>query len=427
MKYIILPDCSDYNRGDQALIWETVRIAKDAGFVGDYYMQSDASFDCSQSMEEGIATFEPILKHPSRNNSDNNVNYKSVLLRWGLTAIFDLCVSLFVLFVSKYPCFHFLLRKKTRQTIDLYRNSGAAFVKGGGFIHSFGGPTAFYFIYYHLYPLYLANRLGVPIYVMPNSFGPVDGFLCKWQVNRALRKCKIIYCRENVSYKYMTKHFPDIEFKESFDFGLYLQSKERNLTLALPQNKQKVAITVRPYRFPEHVNGDELYRNYILQIAEFCKYLISQNYHIVLVQHTLAQNAHEDDLHAAKEISALLPADGYEIFADETFNCREMKYLYSHFDYIVGTRFHSVIFSMMEGVPPLAIAYGGNKTRGIMSDLGLSEYVIGIDEVTKDKMIEIFECIVRSRTEVYNKLSDAKIIAEKEREQIIHDLIETKR
>lgn len=132
------------------------------------------------------------MKHPSRNNSDNNVNYKSVLLRCGLTAIFDLCVSLFVLFVSKYPCFHFLLRKKIRKTIDLYRISGAAFVKGGGFIHSFGGPTAFYFIYYHLYPLYLADRLGVPIYVMPNSFGPIDGFLCKWQVNRTLRKCKII-------------------------------------------------------------------------------------------------------------------------------------------------------------------------------------------------------------------------------------------
>ena len=84
MKYIILPDCSDYNRGDQALIWETVRIAKDAGFVYDYYMQSDASFDCSQSREERIGTFEPILKHPSRNNSDNNVNYKAYSLLWSL-------------------------------------------------------------------------------------------------------------------------------------------------------------------------------------------------------------------------------------------------------------------------------------------------------------------------------------------------------
>ena len=38
-KYIVLPDCSDLNRGDQALVWETIRLAKDAGFDGKYYIQ----------------------------------------------------------------------------------------------------------------------------------------------------------------------------------------------------------------------------------------------------------------------------------------------------------------------------------------------------------------------------------------------------
>ncbi|MBR6601888.1 MAG: polysaccharide pyruvyl transferase family protein [Bacteroidaceae bacterium] len=422
MKYLILPDCSDHNRGDQALIWETIRIAKDAGFEGEYFMQNDGYFDCAQSKKEGIQTFAPILKHPSRNKSDNNVNYKSVYIKWGVKAMVDLLSSLFVLFISRYSFLHFLLGEEIRKTIDLYKSASGAFVKGGGFIHSFGGPTAFYFIYYHLYPLYLANRLGVPIYIMPNSFGPIDGFLCKWQVRQALKRCKIIYCREDVSCQYMIRNFPGIEFKKSFDFGLHLQTQKRELKLNLPQNKQKIAITVRPYRFPEHTNGDELYKNYINQIAEFCKYLINENFYIVLVQHTLAKNAHEDDLHAAKEISALLPQGRCEIFADESFNCREMKYLYSQFDYIVGTRFHSVIFSMMERVPPLAIAYGGNKTRGIMNDLGLNEYVIGIDEVTKDKMIELFRKIVSNRTEICHKLSNARMIAAEERIKIINEL-----
>ena len=68
----------------------------------------------------------------------------------------------------------------------------------------------------------------------------------------------------------MIRNFPGIEFKKSFDFGLHLQTQKRELKLNLPQNKQKIAITVRPYRFPEHTNGDESYKNYINQIAEFC-------------------------------------------------------------------------------------------------------------------------------------------------------------
>ena len=37
-KYIIIPFCSDLNRGDQALVWETKRIAEESGFKGKYYL-----------------------------------------------------------------------------------------------------------------------------------------------------------------------------------------------------------------------------------------------------------------------------------------------------------------------------------------------------------------------------------------------------
>ena len=40
-KIIVLPDCSDLNRGDQALVWETIRVAKDAGIDGAFYIQSE--------------------------------------------------------------------------------------------------------------------------------------------------------------------------------------------------------------------------------------------------------------------------------------------------------------------------------------------------------------------------------------------------
>ena len=422
MNYLILPDCSDFNRGDQALIWETIRIAKDAGFEGDYYIQSNNPSSCMQSESEGIHIFPPILKHPSRKKGENNINYRKVLFKWGFTALCDLFFSLWVLFIIKFPFLDWMLGRNIRKTIELYRSSGAVFVKGGGFIHSFGGITAFYFIYYHMYPIYLAHRLNIPVFIMPNSFGPIDGFLCKWQVKRALQKCKLIYCREHISYEYMIKTFPTLDFRVSFDLGFYLQKQEKDINILFPQGKKKVAITVRPYRFPEFNNGRELYKKYIESIIGFCERILVEDYFPVFIQHTIALNKHEDDMQSIKEITSRLPSGKFGVFSDTSYNCREMKFLYSKFDYIVGTRFHSAIFSMAENVPAIAIAYGGNKTRGIMRDLGLSNYVIGIEEITENNLFTLFTNLVANEESVRKSLKKNSIKISLERRKLISSL-----
>ena len=62
-KYLIIPDCGDQNRGDQALVWETKRLAEDAGFVGKYIMI--ASTELTQSKSQGISTSPPSCNiHP---------------------------------------------------------------------------------------------------------------------------------------------------------------------------------------------------------------------------------------------------------------------------------------------------------------------------------------------------------------------------
>ena len=59
-KYVIIPGCSDLNRGDQALVWETKRLAEDAGFKGDYYLVKsnyksyDVFFKNSSLLKKGI-------------------------------------------------------------------------------------------------------------------------------------------------------------------------------------------------------------------------------------------------------------------------------------------------------------------------------------------------------------------------------------
>ena len=421
-KYIVLPDCSDLNRGDQALVWETIRLAKDAGFDGKYYIQSEPNLS-KQSMELGIDCFLPILKHPSRNNKTDNVKYgKTIKIKWGIIALFDLITSLFVLLIAPYKRLYRFLSKETKNTLNLYSESNAAFVKGGGFLQSYGGITTFYFIYYHLFPIYLANRMGLPVYIMPNSFGPLDGFSAKWQVRRALSKCKHIACRESISYDYMKTTFPDIDFMLTDDLGFYLQP-DKKVEFPLNNDCNLVAITARPYRFPEHNNGNsDYYHKYVISLAYLAKHIYSVGYIPVFVQHTLALNNHEDDKKCIEDVCRLLDLGQYMIIENSEYNCMQLKQIYSHFKAIVGTRFHSVIFSIASCVPALAIAYGGNKSRGIMRDNQLEQYVIDIDAVTGRTLSDMFDNIINNNVQYANHLASYYSKIMKRREMYIKEL-----
>ena len=83
----------------------------------------------------------------------------------------------------------------------------------------------------------------------------------------------------------------------------------------------------------------------------------------VFIEHTRAVNAHENDGKCIAQVTALMKAGTFRMISDPELNCRELKTLYGCFDYIIGTRFHSVIFSFGWNIPGIAVSYTGNKTE----------------------------------------------------------------
>lgn len=57
-KYIIIPRCSDLNRGDQVLVWETKHIAERAGYKGTFYLTKEVNEPTYQSENEGLQYYK---------------------------------------------------------------------------------------------------------------------------------------------------------------------------------------------------------------------------------------------------------------------------------------------------------------------------------------------------------------------------------
>ncbi|MDU3411316.1 polysaccharide pyruvyl transferase family protein [Clostridium sp.] len=432
--FLILPGCDDSNRGDQALIWETVRVAKDAGFQGKYYMV--ATENCArQSQKLGIQQMDYVLPHPSENVSDNdNIEYGLKLkIKWIKASIGDLCLSVLLLNKNIRKIAEKLLDEKKKRTIELFKGAEAAFVKGGGFLHSYGGIVDSYKIFFFLYHIKLALAFDIPVYIMPNSFGPFKGIFVKRLMKNTLNKCQFVSSRESVSRDVLYKEC-GVDSYLTNDLAMYLQkdlkfdARKNLVDNGVPIGKKKcVAITLRPYRFSGQKNADILYDNYKNAFVHFVEWLSNHDYHVTFIEHVFSESYHEQDMICIKEVIDLLPGKiQYSVFSDLTLNCRQLKSIYGCFDYIIGTRFHSVIFSLMEGVPAIAITYGGNKGVGIMKDSGLMEYSIDISSITSKKLVKSFESMVTNEDDIKKILSNLITKSLEDRTDLIKEMIKGK-
>lgn len=429
VKYLVLPGCDDTNRGDQALIWETVALAKEAGFSGHYYMVASAE-KSEQSKAENIDNIDYILPHPSTHfKRNNNVTYGPFLkLKWAAVSLIDGLGALALLFPACRKIADKIGSEKLRRSLSVYEQASAAFVKGGGFLHSYGGIISTYAVFYDLYHIILALCMGIDVYVMPNSYGPFCGPGSGWLVKTVLGKCKLITTREGIS-KQMLKEttgvnahlFPDLAFylmpADAADFTLKQAEKLRQIPFS---SRKCVAVTMRPYRFPSSAHPREDYARYQKTLSEFVTYLNKQGFYPVIIEHTYSESEHERDMSCIEDVVKLLgDSCEYAVYSDLSLNCRQLKYVYSQFEYIIGTRFHSVIFSLASGVPAIAITYGGNKGQGIMRDIGLAEYAIDIGELDIDKLILLFTHLSQSRIAVQEKIDSYVEALSTEKERLI--------
>ncbi len=437
-KILIIPANTDLNRGDQALIWESARL------IEDIYGKENVSFSVIASEEDetselqkhqtaalGFKFVPALLNHPSRkfkrNNDDSKSYSKRTLLKWGLQAVLDYLHTFMLLSkcgaVRNFgQCF---LNVSEKNTLKAFKESDAIFVKGGGFLHSYGTITDPYFIYFLTYHIRLAIALGKKVYMLPNSIGPLKNPIAKRIAIKTLRECTLVSVRENISRDFLgsigifSVLFPDL--------GFFLKPTEKNMDdylakQGVPIEDKKVVLTLRPYRFQGYDNADRLYENYLNGVTCLVKHLHAKGYHTSFLAHTLGPSTHEDDRLAIKEVMSRLDDDSRKSISyleDIDLTCRDVEKIYASFDYMIGTRFHSVIFSLNVNVPSIAIAYGGNKGKGIMNILGNDAFSIDMDKISGDSLINLFDKLECDRESYLQNLIEKRQVINQQREALI--------
>jgi len=430
-KFLIVPACTDLNRGDQALVWESAFLLRDA-FGDDTIIKivdygnndKDRDNQSKQTKKYGFSVVRNIIENPKRNIQETEVHSgKFAFVRAALTAGTDFIKHLTLLIFPNRSLFQKLFRGNDYlESFDALVESDGVVIKGGGYLHTYGKLEDLYYLWFGLYYVFLAKRLGKKVIMLPNSIGPITGTLNRLFFNFIAKKIDLLYVREKISLSYI-QEMGISDSKYGFDLGYYAKASEikPGLKKIDKDSNYSIGVTLRPYRFPNSINPQEKYQEYISSIANFCNSYPPGNkfYFIVQVQ---GPSAHETDLIAINDVVKQLGSEvNYEII-DDSYNYKELMSIYREMDFVVGTRFHSVIFSQIVGTPALAIAYGGNKSRGIMRELDLEEYVIDIDKIDASKLKSIVDELLRNINTYRVKLTKIDALIDADRKKIIQEI-----
>ncbi len=305
--------------------------------------------------------------------------------------------------VKRYLKADLPLPHEWRKTTELYQRADLIITVGGGYFRSSADPVTFVNLLLMLHPLHFATLLGKPTCLYTMSVGPFYRPIEKSLTARAFRKLPLILIRENTSLELLEAMDVTENVRRSVDSGFLFTGKksaELRKTLELKKTDILVGVTARKWLNAE---GQAAYETALAQTIDAI--ITKHKVQVVFIPQVTSVSNNDDDRKVSRSVVSRMKQTQSVHVMEDDYDHYDVKAMYDELDYIIGTRFHSVIFSLTSRVPAIAIEYE-HKTSGIMRDLNLSEWTVKIEDVKPEVLTKKFDALTKHHDQYVLQLDD---------------------
>jgi polysaccharide pyruvyl transferase WcaK-like protein len=143
--------------------------------------------------------------------------------------------------------------------------------------------------------------------------------------------------------------------------------------------------------------GRDTYERYLESLALVVRWLLDHEYDVNLL-------LGDSDAFVVDDFRGVLeehvsPHTAERVRHQPTGSVHELLAQLSATDFVVATRFHNVLMSLLFEKPVIAISFH-HKCSSLMSAMGLADYCHDINTLDADALIEHFQALVRNRDDV---------------------------
>lgn len=279
--------------------------------------------------------------------------------------------------IKSNPFKHFVysvLKSEYKKFYDIYNNCDLMIDISG-----YALASKFDKAYYEMYldHIEFAKAFNIPVYLMPQSFGPFD-FEDESIVERVkidLSYIKTIMAREQDGYDLLTREnglnnvilCKDIVLcNKGVDLNNIFKSMPE---ITIPEISNNSVGLIPNAMTLKIVNENELLTIYKKLIEK----LIDNKKSIYLIRHST------QDYELCKKIKALFESNSNVILLKDDFQCYEFNEIVKKMDFIVGSRFHSIVHALKNGIPCISMGWA-DKYNELMAEFEQSNYSFDLRE-----------------------------------------------
>jgi len=288
-----------------------------------------------------------------------------------------------------------------RPLLQAHARADLVVTAGGGYLYTTSPRRGAVMLLVHLHGFMLARLLGKPVYLYAQSIGPFASALHARLVRTALRRVRMVELREDWSLRLVKSWNLPVPVHRVADAAFLLEPAEPRPD-PLPPRLCDIRLRLTVRRWFREADRQERYEE---AVADFLREFAARHdvEAIFLPQVTVA-TLHDDDRETARRILHRLGNDVDAHLLDADPSPPQLKWLCGRMDCLVGTRMHSNIFALSMGVPVAAIAYQP-KTAGIMEQLGLADFVLPMEELDDDALLELVERVLSRQDHIRETLA----------------------
>ncbi len=242
----------------------------------------------------------------------------------------------------------------------------------------------------YLLNIRLGKKYGIPVFLMPQSFGPFTKTWLRKESEKRLKYPEVIYAREQPGYDMLA------------DMGLKNVKREADLVLMNrgidpaniytdpgtidscaedPGPKKRVGIIPNGKCF-KNGDPDRIIRLYVRVIDK----LISDGYEVSVFRHAT------EDLSICKKIVEAAGVKSGLTLDPEDHSCIEYGSYVKRFDFIICSRYHGIVHAFRSGVPSVALAWA-DKYQELYSFMEQDGFVFDItgSDIDEDAVLNAID------------------------------------
>ena len=241
----------------------------------------------------------------------------------------------------------------------------------------------------------IAIALNKPIYGVGSSVWALKGAISRALLRHVVRRCEKFWVRERESYEVMNgvllgdtgrlERMPDLSF---FTLNSVLSSGS---SATSRQDGKIVAMTLVGRKEFQDASSHE---RYLRALARLVAHIGSRGFCVRLVPQVSYA------LEPYNEEADFIMKSNPQVHIDTSFGgqtLEELVSIYSNARILVGSRMHSIIFSVAAGTPALGLSYDSGSKWAILEDFGDAKpFVLDASELDEDRLQELFDSTLLS-------------------------------